>query len=379
MANKINHLLEAYRQLQGDGEDCVLATIIETFGSTYQKAGARMLITQAGELVGLLGGGCFERDLVEQAVSVFATGEARTVFYDMRSGEDAIWGLGLGCNGAVRVLLQLLKAEQDFSPLNLLVEAAIAQAHGVLVTVFDSAHADFPAGRSQFLPAAIVGEQSVLPSGPFPFATAALQTALQQKPRIETHLLDGQDIKVFYDPVQPPWRLLIFGAGADAIPLVNCAKSLGWRVTLVDHRPAHIKPERFPLADELLYLPPEQVAAQLDLHRFNAIMMMTHNVEYDQRYLQAIVHCRAPFIGLLGPAHRKQRLLQSLGGEAALLNGRVFGPVGLDIGAETPDEIALSIMAGIHAQLRGRSGRVLDRQATQDTDVVTDKLDTLSW
>ncbi|WP_445369380.1 XdhC family protein [Methylomonas sp. BW4-1] len=362
MANNINHLLEAYRQLQHDGADSVLATIIETFGSTYQKAGARMLITQTGELVGLLGGGCFERDLVEQAASVFATGQAKTLFYDMRSGEDAIWGLGLGCNGAVRVLLQLLKAEQEFSPLNLLVEAAEAQAHGVLVTVFESAHADFPSGRSQFLSAAIVGEQPILPSAPFPFATAALQTALQQKPRIETHPLDGQDIKVFYDPVQPPWQLLIFGAGADAIPLVNCAKSLGWRVTLVDHRPAHIKPERFPLADQLLHLIPDQVAAQLDLNRFNAIMLMTHNVEYDQRYLQAIVQCRAPFIGLLGPAHRKQRLLQSLGDDAALIAERVFGPVGLDIGAQTPEEIALSIVAGIQAQLNGRSGLQLGKE-----------------
>jgi xanthine dehydrogenase accessory factor len=356
MANNINHLLEAYLQLQRDGEDRVLATIIETFGSTYQKAGARMLMTKTGDLIGLLGGGCFERDLQEQAAAVFETGHAKTVFYDMRSGEDVIWGLGLGCNGAVRVLLQLLSAEQDFSPLNLLVEAAETQASGVLVTVFDSGHADFPAGRSQFLPAAIVGDQPILPSAPFPFATAALQTALRQTPRIETHLLDGQEIKTFYDPVQPPWQLLIFGAGADAIPLVNCAKALGWRVTLVDHRPAHIKPERFPQADLLLHLVPEQVTGLLDLNRFNALMLMTHNIEYDQRYLQAIVHCRAPFIGLLGPAHRKQRLLQSLGDNAALISDRVFGPVGLDIGAQTPEEIALSIMAGIHAQLKGRNG-----------------------
>lgn len=360
MANNINHLPEVYRHLQREGADSVLATIIETFGSTYQKAGARMLITTTGELIGLLGGGCFERDLVEQSASVFKTGEAKTLFYDMRSGEDAIWGLGLGCNGAVRVLLQLLKAEQDFSPLNLLVEAAETQVHGVLVTVFDSGHADFPSGQSQFLPGAS-GEQPILPSAPFLFVMAARQTALQQKPRIETHQLDGQYIKVFYAPLQPPWQLLIFGAGADAIPLVNYAKSLGWRVTLVDHRPAHIKPERFPQADQLLHLLPEQVAAQLDFDRFDAIMLMTHNVEYDQRYLQAIVHCRAGFIGLLGPAHRKQRLLRGLGEDAALIAERVFGPVGLDIGAQTPEEIALSIVAGIQAQLNGRHGLQLGK------------------
>ena len=104
MANKLNHLINAYWHLHQQTDNCVLANIIETFGSTYQKAGARMLITKEGELLGLLGGGCFEKDLVEQARSVFETGTAKTVFYDMRAPDDVIWGLGLGCNGAVKVL-----------------------------------------------------------------------------------------------------------------------------------------------------------------------------------------------------------------------------------------------------------------------------------
>lgn len=366
MPNKTNHLLDAYRRLHQQSENCVLATIIETFGSTYQKAGARMLITKEGELLGLLGGGCFERDLVEQARPVFETGIAKTVFYDMRSSEDVIWGLGLGCNGAVRVLLQLLKAEHDFSPLNIIADAAETNVHGVLVTVYESGHADFPSGYSLFLPAATVDNRQLLSSIPLPFTTSALQSELQQKPHIESHVINDQEIRTFYDPLQPPLQLLIFGAGTDAIPLVLCAKALGWRVTVVDHRPGHIKIERFPQANRLLHLMPEDITDSLELDQFNALVVMTHNVEYDQRYLRAIVNCHIPFIGLLGPAQRRARLLQSLGNEASQIASRVFGPVGLDIGAETPEEIALSIMAGIHAELNKRSGRQLSPKAISD-------------
>ncbi len=174
MANKINHLINAYRHLKQQAEDCVLATIIETFGSTYQKAGARMLITKQGKLIGLLGGGCFERDLVEQALSVFETGEAKTVFYDMRAPDDVVWGLGLGCNGAVRVLLQLLKAKENFSPLNVIADTAEANLAGVLVTVYESGHPDFPVGHNFFLLQS--GSRQLLTTTPFPFTAPTLQT-----------------------------------------------------------------------------------------------------------------------------------------------------------------------------------------------------------
>ena len=359
MANKNNHLIAAYQSLRLQTESCVLATVIETFGSTYRKAGARMLINQAGEMSGLLGGGCFERDLQEQAKSVFETGQAKTLFYDMRAPDDVVWGLGLGCNGAVRVFLQLLRSADDFNPLHWIADSVALQQAGVLVTVFASTHADFPVGHSLFVPTASTGNQSMLSTAPFPFATTALQTLLQQKPRIATHVIDGSEIAVFYDPVQPPWRLLVCGAGIDAVPLVACAKALGWQVTVMDHRPAYIQPSRFPMADHLVQLFPEEVATKLDLDQFSALILMTHNIEYDQRYLQIMVNSRIPFIGLLGPEPRKLRLLEGLGEDAELISDRVYGPVGLDIGAETPEEIALSIMAAVQAKLNGRNGQLL--------------------
>lgn len=343
--SRLHHLLTAYRHLRQYPEPVVLATIVETFGSTYQKAGARMLIDLDGELTGLLGGGCFERDLIEHAHSVFDSGDTKTVFYDMRSPDDAVWGLGLGCNGAVRIFLQLLTAADDFSPLNLIAEAADARQPGNLVTITESAHPDFAAGHSLFLPVADKLQ-------PWPFSLAALP----QKPLFELHSIGGHEFQAFYDPLQPPTHLLILGAGDDAKPLVRCAKALGWRVSVADHRPAYLNDTRFPQADLLLHVQPQALGNHLDLNHFSVVVVMTHNLDHDRRYLAALADTKIPYIGLLGPTQRRERLLQSLGNSGEYLSERVHGPLGLDIGAETPEEIALAIVAGIHAELKGRSG-----------------------
>ncbi|MGR8953093.1 MAG: XdhC family protein [Gammaproteobacteria bacterium] len=357
MANKLIPLVDAFRNRASQSGDFVLATIIETQGSTYQKAGARMLISKDGEWHGLLGGGCFEGDLLERARSVFAGARASTVLYDMRSPDDLVWGLGLGCNGAVRILLQLLKAEEHFYPLDALAAAVENDRRGVLITVVESEHPRFPAGRSL-----LCGKddfKQALASWPAELIAAARRVLSAGKPHCDAHRVDGHRVSVFYDPIRPLPRLLIVGAGIDAIPLGHCAKALGWRVTIVDHRPAHIQPERFPWAERLAYCPPQNLRDMLPLDRFDALVMMTHSFEYDARYLKIIADSRIPFIGLLGPEARKNRLLESLGDQASRITERVFGPVGLDIGAETPEEIALSIMAGIlAAQNRRRGGQL---------------------
>jgi len=360
MANQLYTLVDVFRNLDPDSGDFVLATIIETQGSTYRKAGARMLITHDGECLGLLSGGCFEGDLVERSRSVFASGQAATVQYDMRSPDDVVWGLGLGCNGAVKILLQLLRAEENFFPLDALAQATCNDRRGVLVTVTESTHPPLPAGRSLFFSA----EDFENAPAPWPhdLIAAARQTLPDDKPHLETHLVEGHTINVFYDPIRPLSHLLIVGVGADAVPLLQCAKALGWRVTLVDHRPAYLKPERFASADRLLYCPPPALAGTLPLDRFDALVLMTHSLDYDARYLKVIADSRIPFIGVLGPEARKNRLLDSLGEQAAKIEGRVFGPVGLDIGAETPEEIALAIMAGILAAQNCRQGGQLTAQ-----------------
>lgn len=348
--SKNHHLLQALQQLKQQPRPMVLATITETFGSTYQKAGARMLIAEDGELTGLLGGGCFEHDLVEHAGTVFATGIAKSLFYDMRAAEDAVWGLGMGCNGAVRIFLQLLREPEQFSPLNLIADAAENHQSGFLVTICQSEHADFPLGQSLFLAADSFGQASQ----PLRLSTPP------EKSRLHTLSFGEQTVTAFYDRLQPPNKLLVLGAGADAIPLVDCAKALGWQVTVADHRPGYIDKQRLPQADRLLHSLPQELAMQLDLQQFSAAVLMTHNLDYDQRFLQAIAASAIGYIGLLGPVPRRERLLQGLGTAAESIRHRVYGPVGLDIGAETPAEIALSIMAGIQTALKSRSGLPLN-------------------
>lgn len=356
MASRLNHLLDNFHMSQNCGEPLVLATIIETRGSTYQKAGARLLITADGDSRGLLSGGCFENDLREQAQFVFADGRARQCFYDMRSQDDTVWGLGLGCNGAVRVLLQLLTPDTHYYPLNRIAETIDGRRTGVLATVCESSLDALPDGCAFLVDA---------PEAKFNTTNAALdtqlslharQTRLERRPRLR-ELRDGDRIlKVFYDFLEPPPELLVIGAGEDTVPVTRLAATLGWGVTVVDHRPAYLQPERFPDANELLHCPPETLCATVDMSRFPALVLMTHNFEYDARYLQAIAGSAIPYIGLLGPTQRRERLLDELGALAVNIRERVFGPVGLDIGAETPEEIALSIVAEIQAVMKQRDG-----------------------
>ncbi|MGR9053533.1 MAG: XdhC family protein, partial [Gammaproteobacteria bacterium] len=286
--------------------------------------------------------------------SVFETGQAKMLFYDMRAPDDVVWGLGLGCNGAAKVLLQLLRAEGGFSPLPAVAAAAEAERPGVLVSVCRSDHPAFPAGFNVFFDASAIDASS-------PFAPNAGRVLGRREPSLESICLDGLELEVFYDPLFPPAHLLIIGAGADAVPLVRCALSLGWRVSVVDYRPGHIKPERFPKETRLLYSMPEDLIDNVPLQGFDAVVLMTHNIEYDARYLKALADSELPFIGLLGPAARRERLLAALGPSATAGAERVFGPVGLDIGARSPEEIALSVMAGIYAALNERPGGQLGR------------------
>ncbi len=360
MANNLLKLRQAYEYLHEHPNNIVLATIVETMGSSYQKAGARMLIAQDGELTGLLGGGCFEADLFEQAQSVFDDGQARLVFYDMRAADDALWGLGLGCNGAVRILLQLLSAENDFHPLNVMAQSYHETNAAVLATVCVSRHVDYPAGYSCFIDSS--GAEGVLRNVKREdqlFVSSAQQTLRQKKSCLIEHEMGAERSSVFYDILRPPTHLLIIGAGPDAVPLVQFASSLGWRVTVIDHRPAYIRPERFPDVERLMKLSPDEFNRTLPLDQYDALVLMTHSIDYDQRYLRVIVDSSIPYIGLLGPASRRQRLMDGLGSAAEKITARVHGPVGLDIGADTPEEIALSIVAEIQAVISHRDGAQL--------------------
>lgn len=344
-------LIDQYRRLSAQSVPLVMATVIETLGSTYRKAGARMLIDGGGRFHGLIGGGCFEGDLYEQTQSVFETGEPRLLFYDMRAPEDALWGLGLGCNGAVRILLQRLD-DSDNDPLIRLLEQFLRDdSPAVVATVCDGPDA----GRSYRL----------LPDGNAPASwresmrAEARAVAALGRPALVEQEADTGNCRVFYDYLHPAPRLLLVGAGADAVPVLRFARQLDWRVLLVDHREAYAQPARFPGAEAVLQVTPPELAAAIDNRCIDAAVLMTHNIDYDARFLRQLNNIPCRYLGLLGPVARRERLLEMTGLEAGGFDSRLHGPVGLDIGGKSPESIALSLVTEIHAVLHERDGRPL--------------------
>ena len=314
-------LIREWRSLE-TGADAILATVVSTRGSVYRKPGARMLLVRDKWLAGSISGGCVESDLLQTAWDRTEKGPAR-VTYDASSPEDAIFGFGLGCNGVAEVLLERLP--KDGGAL-LLIEQVIQKR------------------RAQEM------------------ATAISPGNLLGKiwPRW-TNLPKGQEY--LFEKLTPPQSLVIFGAGHDAIPLAKLAKGLGWHVAVVDSRSAYATQKRFPDADRVHVRQPGADSVDEILEPESAVVLMTHSYAKDLEQLNALNGKHGGYVGVLGPRLRTHRLVADAGADLA----RLHAPIGLDLGAEGPDEIALSIIAEILAYARQKSGRSLSKSGDSET------------
>jgi xanthine/CO dehydrogenase XdhC/CoxF family maturation factor len=321
------------------GEPLVLATVARTLGSTYRKAGAQMLIAGDGRAAGLLSGGCLEADLMERARTVLA-GTPVVADYDTRSSDDLIWGIGLGCEGAMTILMQRLDRANDYQPYRFVDRCRYEHQPGRFALVA-GAGPSLPLGTAFW-----TGGATAPPS-----VAAALTSTIGATTTIE---VDGA--KVLVVPVELPPRLLVLGAGPDAMPLVEIAGLMNWQVTVRDHRPAYAVAERFPRARRVVLQSPAELHADLRATQYDAAVVMSHHLLSDEAYLVALADSSVPYVGLLGPAPRRSRLMSQLGAKGDALSGRLYGPVGLDIGARTPETIALAIVSEIQAVLAGRAG-----------------------
>jgi xanthine/CO dehydrogenase XdhC/CoxF family maturation factor len=333
--------LESLLERSPRNADGVLATVVATAGSTYRKPGARMLIMADGSAVGLLSGGCLEADLALHARAVFADGQPRAVEYDMRGPDDVLFGIGAGCEGAMRVLLE--PAGPGTRAQAALAAAAQTTRTGrpaALVAVHDSAELVLGTYEPAALPPPLAGA-----------ASRALAEAASQQLDFEGAARRGRAYVQF---LAPPPHLLVCGAGPDAEPVVGAALGLGWRVSVVDHRPAYADARRFPGA-QVHRSDARELRAALAVHSCHAAVVMSHHLQSDMAYLSELADAGAPdYVGLLGPAARRLRLAHEMGGKMQALGARLSGPVGIDIGAVTPEGIALSIVSEIHAWLAGR-------------------------
>jgi xanthine/CO dehydrogenase XdhC/CoxF family maturation factor len=335
-----------------------------------------MLARVDGTTVGLVSGGCLEADLAEHARRVHASGQAAVVTYDTRADDDAVWGLGLGCNGLVDVLLAPLPPAQAADAAALLARALGGEAPAVIATVVEAPDGpDAPAiGAQALVGTAPVGTAVVAGrwgdgralAGCAAHAVDALAAGRRGLVRACAGAL------VAFEVVVPVPRLVVCGSGPDAAPVVRLAAPLGWDVTVVDHRAsAHAHPERFPGARVVSCPDPLALAAALGdavpLGRRTAAVVMSHHFARDASYVQALLASEVAYVGLLGPRTRTERVLAELAARGAApgarAGARLHGPVGLDVGGDGPEAIALAIVAEASAALNGRGGGHLRERA----------------
>ena len=253
--------------------------------------------------------------------------------YDGRGSDDPIWGLGLGCEGAMRILLWRLEAGSSLTLLHRWLSTAIRREPALLEIDLASGDGAFSIGNALGGDADRASSVGALPPGRATLRDGSFAVAAARAP-----------------------ALLLCGAGPDAEPVVRMASQVGWQVTVVDHRPAYVEATRFPGAVCVVTVDAADLGAVVALDGFDAAVVMSHNLVADGRYLAALAVSDIPYVGLLGPAARRERLYAELGSLAEALRPRLRAPVGLDLGGATPEAIALSIVAELQASLHGRSG-----------------------
>ncbi|MEP7132883.1 MAG: XdhC family protein, partial [Acidobacteriota bacterium] len=351
-------LARALRGASDRNERVALATLVATEGSAYRRAGAWMLVSEDGARQGLLSGGCLEADVAERAAEAMARGQSELATYATGDSDDLVWGLRMGCPGVVRILIEPLAGAA-------LADAAAFCEHVRDVPEQATLATALPPGRGRLL-ATSSGALASTEAGLLPAAAAteALKRAAGRPPTSGVETIDG--IEIAFASVSPRIRLLICGAGDDALPVSTLAADLGWDVLVADHRPAAARPERFPNARAVLVSRAEEILTHLPgEHTRTAAVVMTHNVDRDVEWAAALLPLDLAYLGFLGPKRRGDQMLETARPLASVVRARrILSPAGLDIGAETPREIALSIVAEISAALSGRGGGPLaERQA----------------
>lgn len=384
--NELEAILTAYHSqsypAQARPAALFLATVVATAGSTYRRPGARLLLTPDGELAGLISGGCLENDIVQHLRQRSQTliDQPFVITYDLTADEDILWGFGLGCNGIARILVESLNRTSGQQLMTFLTQCWQQRQTGVLATVIDSAGVesnlvqigDRLMLQNQMLQNQMI--QSTLPHELLVPLIADAQTAkdtaqpyaAQSYATVRRYAWAAGWVEVCLEVIRPPVSLLVFGAGGDAVPVVALAKQLGWHVTVVDCRALEATPARFAIADRVILARRESLDQQIRLDSDTVALVMTHHYEDDQAILRFLFNAAPLYIGLLGSRQRTQRILQDYeqtnGAISAEQQQRLHAPVGLDIGAETPAEIALAALAEIQAVLTQRQAGSLKHQ-----------------
>jgi xanthine dehydrogenase accessory factor len=357
---ELKAILAAYKDTDLTKHRAALATVVKVKGSSYRSPGARMLITDDGKWVGSISGGCLEGDALRKARFVMQENKPTTVTYDTREESNQNLGIGLGCNGVIDVLIEPIDGKQKETIINLIGDIVTANEPVALATIFAGPHS---VGR-KILITQTSKDLPFIHDIPIDRVADDLKARFATgKSEAKTYSSTAGDFEVFLELIQPAISLIIFGGGFDARPVSQLAKSLGWEVMVTDECVAHIAPLFFPAADKLSLCHRDFIDRDFKITPYTACVLMSHNYEYDRDVLRKIISSDTPYIGILGPRKRYDKMLAEFEQSNLILTAaqreRIHSPIGLDIGAETPDEIALSITAEIQGKFANRSGGFL--------------------
>jgi xanthine dehydrogenase accessory factor len=356
---ELRSIIKAYESIDFNTTKAALATVVRVEGSSYRRTGARMLIMDNGNFLGGISGGCLEGDTLRRAQKAIFQNKPSIITYDTTQDDGHQIGVGLGCNGVIDVMITPIHAADEANAVQLLSSIVTTRRPRVLVSIIgDEANKDL-LGKT-FL---YKNAEKLLEEFPEKEVAKLLQQDTEncletQESTTVSYLVNDQPLKMFVEVILPATRLVIYGGNYDIYSLVQIATELGWDVTVVTNK-AKARKELFAVA-EVLDIKGE-IEPVIDAH--TAVMLMLHDYKTDFNNLQQIRTTTAAYIGLLGPRKRSEKIFNEMADMSIELNEsdyqRIYGPSGLDIGATTPEEIALSIVAEIRAHFAGRKGMSL--------------------
>jgi len=355
---EINDILKAYRNALASGKKTALATVVKVEGSSYRQPGARMLVTEDGMLTGAISGGCLEGDALRKALLAIYQKQNKLVTYDTSDESVVEFSVQLGCNGIVHILFEYIDDSYHNNPIKILEKSLESRDASVVVTQFSLSKNTEQKGTVLFY-------KGIQDSS---FENEDLRKSLQEVLHTRTSLIkdfifDDTEQSVLLQYMPSPVSLLAVGAGNDVKPVVEIADLLGWEVTVADGRMTHATARRFPGAKNVLVSKAEELLSKFKVDERTYVLLMTHNYQYDLEALKLVLKTDCPYIGTLGPRTKLLRMINDLNNEGIILTdqdlNRIYGPIGLDIGAETSEEIALSAISEIKAVMQGRKGTSL--------------------
>lgn len=359
---ELNDIIHAYDKAVLQNKQTALVTVVKVEGSSYRRPGARMLVTEDGEITGAISGGCLEGDALRKAqLSIFQQ-QNKLDIYDTTDDEDNKLGIQLGCNGIVYILFEPVKNDDANNPINSLKKVAQQRKDAVIVTVFNENKNAVQKGTC-----GCINETEIFFSNDGINALIdESRSVLQQK---KSAVKIDASASVLYQFIPPAVQLVIVGAGNDAQPLVDMAFLLGWNIIVVDGRPAYATQQRFSKANKICVSKPEEILSAINVDEQTAVVLMTHNYNYDVAALKKISHTNCKYIGMLGPQKKLHKMIDELNENEIIIDDEkmknIYGPVGLDIGAETAEEIALSVIAEIKMVFCRRQGTSLKERKTE--------------